>query len=278
MCKREPALAFYLMNLWMRSWHELPAGSLENDDDVLADAAMCEPRLWAKIKSKVLRGWTQQNGRLFHTTVTEIAEESFETKQQRSEVETNKTERQRRWREHVKTVSDRLRELGKTPPRGASLDTLERLLKDAEMELETSLHHLQAPTVDDVEIAYKGIEGKGKEDSVLRTEPVPARDVRSELWDEGTSGIRALTGQPTAKAKGLLGRMLKEAGDNCAETLRIVREAQSLKPVDPVAWLLKAALKSGQRDLLNGAPVPGEVERTAANPMGIRISTNRSDW
>src|SRR6185312_11503598 len=41
--KRNPELGFYHMNLWAASWHELPAASLEDDEDVLADLAMCDP-------------------------------------------------------------------------------------------------------------------------------------------------------------------------------------------------------------------------------------------
>ena len=32
--RRNPALGFYMLNLWMFAWHEVPAGSLEDDDDV----------------------------------------------------------------------------------------------------------------------------------------------------------------------------------------------------------------------------------------------------
>lgn len=79
-CKREPAMAFYSLNLWMRAWHEVPAGSIEDDDDILADAAMADPKTWDKIKDKVLRGWERRDGRLFHGFVTTIAETSFEAK------------------------------------------------------------------------------------------------------------------------------------------------------------------------------------------------------
>lgn len=80
-CKREPALAFYMVNLWLRAWHEVPCGSLEDDDDVLADAAMCDPRTWGKVKDKVLRGWERNDGRLYHNVVTEVAEVSWRLKQ-----------------------------------------------------------------------------------------------------------------------------------------------------------------------------------------------------
>lgn len=77
-CKRRPDLAFYMMNLWMHSWHEVPAGSIEADDDVLADAAMCSPERWDEIKGAVLRGWEKgEDGRLYHHVVVELADEAF---------------------------------------------------------------------------------------------------------------------------------------------------------------------------------------------------------
>ena len=75
-CRRRPELAFYLMNLWMRAWHEVPAGSIEADDDVLADAAMCAPEDWPKIKADLLKSWKLVDGRYYHDVVTELATEA----------------------------------------------------------------------------------------------------------------------------------------------------------------------------------------------------------
>ena len=73
-CKRRPELAFYMLNLWTASWHARPAASLENDDDVLADLAMCQPQAWKKVKADVLRGWVEcSDGRLYHPVVAERA-------------------------------------------------------------------------------------------------------------------------------------------------------------------------------------------------------------
>ncbi len=82
-CKRNPEIAFYMVNLWMRAWHEIPAGSIEDDDDVLADAAMCSPEKWEELKDDILQGWERRDGRVWHSTVTEIATES-ETKLRRN--------------------------------------------------------------------------------------------------------------------------------------------------------------------------------------------------
>lgn len=80
-CKRNPALAFYMVNLWTACWHDTPAGSIEDDDDVLADLAMCDPAKWLKIKADVLRGWVKcDDGRLYHPTVSEKAVEAWESK------------------------------------------------------------------------------------------------------------------------------------------------------------------------------------------------------
>ena len=75
-CKRRPEMAFYLMNLWMRAYREVPAGSIENDDDILADAAMCDPEEWDRVRADVLRGWDEREGRLYHPVVEEVAAEA----------------------------------------------------------------------------------------------------------------------------------------------------------------------------------------------------------
>ena len=77
-CKRNPALAFYMINLWTASWHEVPAASLEDDDDLLADRALCDPSKWEKIKEDVLQGWVRcSDGRLYYPDIAEKALESW---------------------------------------------------------------------------------------------------------------------------------------------------------------------------------------------------------
>jgi hypothetical protein len=80
-CRRQPEIGFYTLNLWASSWHEIPAGSLEDDDDVLADAAMCAPDRWAAVRGDVLTGWTKcSDGRWYHRTVAEKAAEAWAAK------------------------------------------------------------------------------------------------------------------------------------------------------------------------------------------------------
>jgi len=81
-CKRKPELAFYMLNLWTAAWHDTPAASLEDDDDVLADLAMCDPSKWAKVREQVLRGWVKcSDGRLYHPVVADLARGAWTQKQ-----------------------------------------------------------------------------------------------------------------------------------------------------------------------------------------------------
>lgn len=100
-CKRRPDLAFYLMNLWMRAWHEVPAGSIEADDDVLADAAMCSPDEWERIKNDVLNGWEEREGRWHHHVVTELAADGME----KVEASRRRTEAARHARQQNRSAS-----------------------------------------------------------------------------------------------------------------------------------------------------------------------------
>jgi hypothetical protein len=70
-----------MLNLWTAAWHSRPAGSLEDDDDVLADAAMCSPERWPEIRADVMRGWFKaSDGRLYHPIVAEKVLDSWHGK------------------------------------------------------------------------------------------------------------------------------------------------------------------------------------------------------
>ncbi|WP_434732914.1 YdaU family protein [Rhizobium sp. YTUHZ044] len=107
-CKRNPEVAFYMVNLWMRAWHEIPAGSIEDDDDVLADAAMCSPEKWEELKADILKGWDRRDGRVWHSTVIELATEAV------GKLRTNKTRtaaaREARERQRQSSVTDTVTE------------------------------------------------------------------------------------------------------------------------------------------------------------------------
>lgn len=79
--RQNPEIGFYSVNLWMAAWHELPAASLENDDDILSALAGCSLDRWKEVKNLVLRNWVLcSDGRLYHPVVAEKANEAWNKK------------------------------------------------------------------------------------------------------------------------------------------------------------------------------------------------------
>jgi hypothetical protein len=68
-----PGLGFALMNLWFEAFRSVPCGSLDDDDDMLADKARCDIEIWISYKEKALRGWERHGGRLWHPVICELA-------------------------------------------------------------------------------------------------------------------------------------------------------------------------------------------------------------
>ncbi len=68
------------MNLWLESWHQVPAASIPNNDKMLAHLSGSGSK-WPKVKEHVLRGWCDGgDGRLYHHVVAEKALEAWEKK------------------------------------------------------------------------------------------------------------------------------------------------------------------------------------------------------
>lgn len=80
--RQKPELGFYRLNLWMSAWLSKPAGSLEEDDEILAEAAMCTARRWPAVKAEVLSGFEKfSDGKLYHSEVVEQVKLALEKRQ-----------------------------------------------------------------------------------------------------------------------------------------------------------------------------------------------------
>lgn len=72
--------------LWCASWHQVPAGSLPDDDRVLSNLAGYGRvvKEWQKERDGALRGWIKcSDGRLYHPVVAEKAVEAWRGKLER---------------------------------------------------------------------------------------------------------------------------------------------------------------------------------------------------
>lgn len=84
--------------LWCVSWHQVPAGSLPDQDAMLALYAGFGRVIkeWRKVKDGALRGWVKCNdGRWYHPVVCEKAREAWESK-------TRHQEQREEWRKKKK--------------------------------------------------------------------------------------------------------------------------------------------------------------------------------
>lgn len=67
--------------LWCKAWTQVPAGSLPDDDRVLAHLSGAGAK-WKKVKAMALRGFVKcDDGRLYHPVVCEKANEAWGKKQ-----------------------------------------------------------------------------------------------------------------------------------------------------------------------------------------------------
>jgi Protein of unknown function (DUF1376) len=69
------------VTLWLKSWDQVPAGSLPDDDTDLCRLAELGRNLktWLKLKQGALRGWFKcSDGRLYHHVVTEGVLEAYQ--------------------------------------------------------------------------------------------------------------------------------------------------------------------------------------------------------
>lgn len=65
------------LTLWGKSWHEVPAGSLPNNEKMLANLSGA-PTRWKRVREMALRGWVDGgDGRLYHPVVCEKALEAW---------------------------------------------------------------------------------------------------------------------------------------------------------------------------------------------------------
>jgi len=75
-----PEACWAALLLWSKSWHQVPAASLPDDDRVLAKFTGYQraPAAWQAIREGALRGWIKcSDGRLYHPVVAEKANEGW---------------------------------------------------------------------------------------------------------------------------------------------------------------------------------------------------------
>jgi hypothetical protein len=243
--RRRPEIAFYQINLWMKSWHEVPAASFEDDDDVLADAAMCSPEAWPEVREAVLRGWVLcSDGRLYHPVVAEKVREAIALGDERRE----RTAKARAKRQDQAG--------GKSSVTEVVADTVTDIVTEVATEAVTeTVTSSVEPLSQALHLQVQSTEGSKKESKFTKPKaalcasddaPSPSRAVcadrelpsaRDVLWRDGVPILQHLTGKPEKGCRRFLGKLLAAARDDCQAVLMAVLEARETRPADVGGWL-----------------------------------------
>ncbi|WP_395406272.1 DUF1376 domain-containing protein [Pseudoduganella sp. UC29_106] len=237
LAKRNPALAFYMVNLWTASWHEVPAASLEDDDDVLAEFAMCDPIKWDKLRGKVMHGWIKcSDGRLYHPIVAEKAVEAWDAKTDQ------------RWR----TECARIKKHNDRHKMSIPRPTFEEWMSQGCPQGQ----RLPVPRDTSGTGAGQGGETPSKREGEGQREGQGQGELNTSVPNgtgaaappEGISPSDAIfqvavpwlveRGMPDKSARSLLGGARKQLGDDGAWAL--AQECMDEKPLEPASWLAAA--------------------------------------
>jgi hypothetical protein len=220
--------------LFGKSFLQVPAGSLPSDDRILAHLSGAGAR-WAKVRDMALRGWIKcDDGRLYHPVVADKALEAWKARIA-----------QRARTEAARQAKAAQRQGGSNVSGSGACHSVTGFVTDT-----------ATTSVTDNVTGSKG-QGQGqlsKKESIpslrsglspaLPTTPAgpasAAPDARTALFREGLDRAVRLTGKPPAACRAMLGRWLRDAGDDAALLGLVLAEAEASRPADPSAWVVAA--------------------------------------
>lgn len=202
--------------LWCKCWTQVPAGSLPDDDRVLAHLSGAGSK-WKKVRSMALRGFVKcEDGRLYHSTVSEKAAEAWTKKQ--SFRERSKKGNAKRWGADKESKSD---------PNGTPTAIPKGLLERPKYKGEGEGYTLSSK------------EDNGASAVLAFPQPAPASDPDKEFWASAKAYLGASRGS-------MIGKWTRDFGREA--TAKAITEAQINRAVDPIPYIercLKRAANSG---------------------------------
>lgn len=216
------------LRLWWVAWQQQPAGSLPDDDVALCRFADLgrDIKAWRAVKARALHGFLKcSDGRLYHPLLCREVLIAWD----------------RRVRDRDRKAKYRAKYAGQERAGDADVPrdkTRTERGQGADVPVPETVPSVLTGQ-DRTKERKKDSEADASERSALANPPQP-RDIRKALWDDGVPIIRQLMGQSDSQARRLLGKLLADAHDDCARVYAVLREAESLQPVDPAAFLAKS--------------------------------------
>lgn len=89
----------WLLMMWLVAWRQVPCGSFPGDEEVIAAKLGMQPKLWAKHRAILMRGWVKcDDGRMYHPTIGARVEEMLDYRRKNAKRVADFKEKQRELR------------------------------------------------------------------------------------------------------------------------------------------------------------------------------------
>lgn len=234
--------------LWCTAWHQVPCGSLPNDEKWLARHSGAGSS-WRRVRDEALRGFVEHSdGRLYHSVVVEKALSSWRRKCE---------QRLRTLKARIGATEKRLKQAASAEERAHQQALLDELKKGLPQAIERSVTPSVEPDATrDATSAVTSTKGKGEgRDSskgegyspllgASAPEDASTQDLTSIVFTRGTQWLQTTTGKAEAECRRLLGSWRKSLKDD-AELIRLIGCAQREGIQHPESWMTASIQRRG---------------------------------
>lgn len=225
------------VTLWLKSWDQVPAGSLPDDDIELCRLAELARDLksWKKLKAGALHGWVLcSDGRLYHPVVAEGVNTAIQKKAE---------QRAKTAKARLAALEKRLKEAKTDGDKARITDEIQRLKQTLSQTDLPSVTDPDPPSVTDPVTASKGRrregEGEGNSYSVPEgTGGKPPKPSADEIIFGYGVPLLVNAGTSEKQARSFLGGLRKGHGD--AALIDGLRNCMKAKALQPLEWLAAA--------------------------------------
>lgn len=216
------------VTLWLKSWDQVPAGSLPNNEVELCRLAELarDIKTWKKLRDGALRGWVLcTDGRLYHPVVSEGVNTALEAK----------------IKQRLKTAKARIAALEKHLQQAQSDEDKARITDEIK-KLKQLLSQGLSQTVQQDPREGEGKE-KGFNSEANASAGKPALEPAEIIFGYGLP-LLTNAGTPEKQARSFLGALRKRPGGDAA-VVNAIRDCLREKPLQPLEWLAAALPPAG---------------------------------
>lgn len=221
------------VTLWLKSWDQVPAGSLPDDDIELCRLAELarDMKTWKKVKDGALRGWLKcSDGRLYHPVVAEGVHNALDAKA---------AQRDKTLKARIGLLEKRLKECSDTIQKESITEEIRKLsLSLSQKNLASVTSSVTTTVTDSKRSEEKGSEGNNySEPKGSGGKPPKLTDPAEIIFGYGLAML-VNAGTPERQARSFLGGLRKEHGD--AALVDGLRECAKARALQPLEWLAAA--------------------------------------